>query len=344
MLKPLGRLLGGGVTAAVLIAGQLAGAPVAHADNDTDPLCYTTPRAADPPYNGPSASYVYDTRFDFGSSIDIPRGLLDNRYVPQGMAAWANWNGTGEDILLISAYHDGDGNKEPDGNSAIFGVVASGSRAGTGLGRMLISNGHVGGIAVYKGFAYVGSEQNIRGYRLSDVRDALAGADNGTVYGPLTQRATSYVVGFMGSGDGHLWAGDFSTTNSTHLNGYVQTSASLGTIEYRSATQSYAPKKTQGVVVTADHVLFSTSYGRGDRGNLWVMRRNQQSLTDANSYCFRTPSMNQGITRINGRVYLNFESAAYTYTKDAGDRPRNSVKRIHTATTAELTALYGSSD
>ncbi len=74
------------------------------------------------------------------------------------------------------------------------------------------------------------------------------------------------------------------------------------------------------------------------------MRRNQHSLTDANSYCFRAPSMNQGITQLNGRVYLSFESAAYTYTKDAGDRPRNSVKRIHTATTAELTALYGSSD
>ena len=318
----------------------------ARADADDDPLCYTTQSTTDPFYAGTSASRVYDwvntgsqtdRRFEKGPAI--PAGLYDDRYVPQGIAAWSNWNGTGEDIILISAYHDGDGDKTPDGASAVFGVVASGSRAGTGLGRMLIANGHVGGLGVYKGWLYVGSESEIRGYRLSTVRDALEGANTSTVYARAYNRASSYVVGFMGTGDGHLWAGDFDETSSRHLNGYVQTNGSTGEIAYVSSTQVYAPKKTQGVTVTSTHVIFSTSYTRGDRGNIWVMPRNQDSLSDGNSYCFRAPSMNQGLTVLNGKLYVGFESAAYTYTKDPGDLPRNIIDHLHTATLGDVTGL-----
>ena len=54
----------------------------------------------------------------FSPGVNIPAGLIDNRYVPQGLTSWPNWNGTSEDLLLIAAYHDGDGNSEPDGASA----------------------------------------------------------------------------------------------------------------------------------------------------------------------------------------------------------------------------------
>ncbi len=73
------------------------------------------PQRRHPLYTGASASRVYDARFELRALDRHPAGLLDNRYVPQGMAAWTNWNGNGEDIALISAYHDGNGNKEPDG-------------------------------------------------------------------------------------------------------------------------------------------------------------------------------------------------------------------------------------
>jgi hypothetical protein len=342
VLPALGAL-GIALSTLVTVAGP------SQADNDSDPLCYTTPSTSGDFYPGPSASRVYDwtdvsaqSGRRFSQSVAIPSGPLDGHYVPQGLAAWPNWNGTTEDLLLISAYKDADGDKTPDGPSAIWGVVADGSRAGTSLGRMLITKGHVGGIGVYKGWLYVGSEYEIRGYRLSKVGNVLAAANTNTVHGRDYNRTSSYRVGFMGTGDGHLWAGAFNDSSSTHLNGYVQTSNSTGALAYQSATQAYAPKKTQGVAVTSTHVIFSTSYGRNDRGNIWVMGRGQQSLSDGNSFCFRAPSMNQGLTIMNSRLYLNFESGAYTYNKGLDD-PDNPIRHLHSSSLANVTGLYGGS-
>ena len=340
------RALGAFGVAAALIASQLVAAPAASADDDDDPLCYTTQSTVDPFYPGPSASRVYDwvntgsqTDRRFSSGLPIPDALLDNRYVPQGLTDWSNWDGTGEDLLLISAYEDEDGNKAPDGPSAIFGLVASGERRGTGIGRMLITEGHVGGLAVYKDWLYVGSGQEIRGYRLSRVRDALAGPNRDYLYDRAYNRPTSYTVGFMGTGDGRLWAGAFDKDETTHLNAYAQTSNADGTLDYR--TQYFAPKKTQGVTVTPNYVIFSTSYDRNERGNLWIKPRDQDSRSDSNSYCFRTPSMNQGVTILNGRLYLGFESGAYTYNHD-WNTPRNPIRRVHSAALSDITSLYSS--
>lgn len=303
----------------------------ATADDDNDPLCYTTQSVLDPPFSGPSASIIYDNRFT--NPVKIPAGLLDNGYVPQGMAAWPNWDGTTEDILLIGAYDS----RSATGASGIWGVVTSGPRTGDALGRMLIASGHVGGLGVYGGWLYVGSEAEIRGYRLGTVREALQGANTNVIEPREYNRPTSYTVGFMGTGDGHLWAGDFDENTATHLNGYQQVNASTGAIEFRSATQAYAPKKTQGVAVTANEVIFSTSWTRQDRGNIWVMRRGQDNLTDANSYCFRAPSMNQGVAIMNGQLYVNFESGAAPYVNDPDTR--NKISRVHAASFASIAAL-----
>lgn len=320
----------------------------ARADNDSDPLCYTTRSTTGDFYPGSSASRVYDwvnttaqSVRRFVNDVAVPSTLISGNYVPQGMAAWENWNGTSEDILLISAYKDSNRDKKTDGPSAIFGVVTSGARKGTNLGRMLISEGHVGGIGVYKGWLYVGSEYEIRGYRLSTVKSVLAAGDTNTVHGRSYNRTSTYRVGFMGTGDGKLWAGKFEENSAVHLNGYVQTSSSSGAISYQSSTQSYAPKKTQGVVVTSTRVIFSTSYGRNDRGNIWVMPRGAKSLSDANSYCFRAPSMNQGIATMNGRLYVSYESGANTYAL-ASDKPVNIIKNIHSATLTDVTGLMSS--
>src|SRR6185312_4753929 len=111
--------------AALLLSGVAAVVSAQPAAAAEDPMCRTT-QGSKPWYPGPSASATYDSTFH--SSVAIPAGLLSGRYVPQGLAYWNNWNGTSEDILLISAYHDGNGDKTPDGSSAIFGVVLSGAR------------------------------------------------------------------------------------------------------------------------------------------------------------------------------------------------------------------------
>ena len=143
----------------------------------------------------------------------------------------------------------------------------------------------------------------------------------------------------MDNGDGRLWAGAFDKDETTHLNAYAQTSNADGTLDYR--TQYFAPKKTQGVTVTPNYVIFSTSYDRNERGNLWIMPRDQDSRSDSNSYCFRTPSMNQGVTILNGRLYLGFESGAYTYNHD-WNTPRNPIRRVHSAALSDITSLYSS--
>ena len=341
------RRLSGMLSAlAMLGAVQLVAAPVAHADSDNDPYCYTTRSTKTPPYRGPSASRVYDylnpsaqTSARFSRDVDIPVGLLRGKFVPQGLAGWSNWNGRGEDLLLISAYHDGNGNGTPDGSSAVFGVVANGPRKGTGLGRMLIATGHVGGVAVYGGWLYVSGGSAIKGYRLATLRSALSGANPTTTTPAAYTRASSFPVSYLGTGDGHLWAGQFNASSPTHLNGYVQTSRSAGTLAYSAGTQVYAPRKTQGVTVTAGYVIFSTSEDRDHRGNIWIFRRGQQNATDQNSYCFRVPSMNEGVTVLNGRLYLGFESGAFTYNKDS-HRPLNPITRLHSARLANVTSLY----
>lgn len=91
-------------------------------------------------------------------------------------------------------------------------------------------------------------------------------------------------------------------------------------------------------------MIFSTSYKRDERGNIWVMARNQQSLTDANSFCMRAPSMNEGLTAYDGGLFVVFESAAYTYTNDSGDLPINRINRLHRANLATVAGLLGRND
>lgn len=203
---------------------------------------------------------------------------------------------------------------------------------------MLIAKGHVGGLAVNQGWLHVGSESAIRGYRLGTVKGALAGANTNTVYPRAYNRASSSRVAYLGTGDRHPWAGPFSETSTTHLNGYVQTSSSAGTLDLRPAVQLSAPPKAQGVTVTDTHAIFSTSYGRTARGNLWSYPRDRPADTDAAAYCFRVPTMNEGITVLDGRVHLLFESGAYTYNRGLLD-PDNPTTQIHSAALSDVTSL-----
>jgi len=348
----------------VLVAGLLAsvgtGATVSAAaadidgDGGGDALCYTTAASGDVWYDGPSASKRYDNRFWRYASpadrsvIDIPAGLIADRYVPQGLAAVANWDGTSEDILLISAYRETvDGDDAVDGPSRVYGVVASGSRTGTGLGYVTLGKspsgtnvslrGHAGGVAVYQGYVHVGSEQAIYAYPWSRIRSGLAGASSSTPVRPSAVEGTSYTVGFLGSGDGYLWAGRFEKSTTAHLNRYVHRSGGNGRLTYQS--QLFAPAKTQGVAVTSQGVVFTTSWTRGDRSNVWVFKRGVATRTDANNSCFRAPSMIEGVTTLNGRAYVVYEGAAYKYHHDGNGTPRNSVSRIHSAALGDLTGL-----
>ena len=77
------------------------------------------------------------------------------------------------------------------------------------------------------------------------------------------------------------------------------------------------PKKTQGLAVLDNYFVFSTSQGRHNRSNVYVVKRGYSKLTTSyknkNLRCVRIPTMSEGVTVSNGRIYQLFESGADCY-------------------------------
>ncbi len=270
-------------------------------------------------YNGPSASNKYDNRFS--NSAAIPNL---GTHTPQGAGTWHNWDGPGTNLLLVTSYRSG-------ANSQIYGInPANGSTVGV----VAIAEAHVGGITTSKGWAWVsGTNGSIRKYRLSELRTAMKAA--GTPY--LAQVGTARDVAasaFLGSYGDSIFSGSFNAGGRGSMYEYkINDDGSL-------TTQPGAweiPTKTQGLMVTANHFVYSTSEGRGNRSNLYVVRRGQKDLDAAQLSCFRAPSMAEGITDFNGMAYLVYESGSHLYASDPNTL--NVIPRMHKATVASLTSL-----
>lgn len=336
----------------------LVNVPPAQAVPVPSGFCYAVPSHSPlpPVYTGDSASSVYDwvewkisetpTTRRFTADVPIASDLIGDDWVPQGLARVSNWAGGTEDLFLISAYLDENHNKVPDARaSAIFGVVANGTRAGLSLGRMLIESGHVGGIAVVGNFVYVGSEDEIRIFERSTVASVLKDPNIDYVFHPIRRQPTSWTVGFLGTGVGKLWGGEFDKDNPTTVMAF-STDPTTGVLSYDY--QYVAPARTQGVYVTDDRIIFATSYYRDQPSNIWIMERGQQQITDdSKSACFQAPSMLEGITVLGDKLYLNYESAAHTYQNYDNDGdgvrdgfPRNRVENLHVAPLSWVEGLY----
>jgi hypothetical protein len=271
-------------------------------------------------YDGKSASYRYDARFS--NSASIP-GLPT--YTPQGIGTWYNWDGSGKDLLLVTAYQDG-------ANSRIYGINPS---TGATVGAVAIAESHVGGIAVSKGWAFVSANgaESVRKYRLSELRSAMKAS--GTPY--LAQVGSAQgVVGasFLANYGDSLWAGTFKSDGRGTMSEYKI--ADNGTLT-RVSSGWEVPTKTQGLTVTSTHFIYSTSYGRTKRSNLYVVRRGQRDLDAARLSCFRAPSMSEGITEYNGTAYLVYESGANPYRSDP--TTLNVITKLHKARVSSLTSL-----
>lgn len=270
-------------------------------------------------YDGPSASKKYDARFS--NSVGIPNL---STHTPQGAGTWYNWDGSGKNLLLVASYRTG-------ANSQIYGIDPA---TGSTVGVVAVAESHVGGITTSKGWAFVsGAGNSIRKYRLTELRDALKAA--GTPY--LAQVGTARNVAgasFLTSYGDSIFSGSFNETGRGAMYEYkINDDGSLTTLP--GAWE--VPTKTQGLMVTANHFVYSTSYGRGNRSNLYVVRRGQKDLDAARLSCFRAPSMTEGITEYNGTAYLVYESASHLYASDPNTL--NVIPRMHKATASSLTSL-----
>ncbi|MEU8225951.1 hypothetical protein [Kribbella sp. NPDC048915] len=281
--------------------------------------CDTSTSGGSTFYDGPSASYKYDARFS--NSASIPNLAT---HTPQGAGTWYNWDGSGKNLILIGSYRAG-------ADSQIYGIDPS---TGSTVGVVAIAESHVGGITVSKGWAFVsGQGSSIRKYRLTDLRAALKAA--GTPY--LAQVGTARDVAgssFMGSYGDSLFSGTFNADGRGTM--YEYKIADDGTLTTVAGAWEI-PTKTQGLTVTANHFIYSTSYGRGNRSNIYVVKRGQKDLDAAKLSCFRAPSMTEGITELNGTAYLVYESGSHLYAPDPATL--NVIPRMHKATISSLTSL-----
>ncbi|MBB3663094.1 hypothetical protein FB384_001998 [Prauserella sediminis] len=273
-----------------------------------------TAMGTDPFYPGESASQIYDDRYSRGAAVPY----LDEGFTPQGLGYWEDWDGSGGDLLLVTAYKSGE-------HSRIYGIEAG---SGDHIGSVDIAEAHVGGIAVVGGWAFVpgnGSDR-IRKYDLGELRTAMteAGIPN------LAQTGTSQEVpaaSFLGSGGDTLYSGKFNETGRGYMHDYSV--AADGTLT--QGTKYEVPKKTQGMTVADGTFIYSTSYGRTNRSNIYTVDEGATDI-DPSAKCYRAPSMSEGVTDHGGRLYVLYESGSSKFT-DPG--PRNDIEHLHEADVAD---------
>jgi hypothetical protein len=261
---------------------------------------------------------MYNDRFT--NSAAVPNL---STYTPQGIGTWWNWDGK-KDLLLVTEYRTG-------ARSRIVGIDPATNKT---VGVVAIDATHGGGITTSNGWAFVqGSTNGIRKYKLSTLKTAMKAA--GTPYiKPVGAERKVYGASFLTSYGGYIWSGKFNDKGRDKMYQYkINSNGSLTTINKAWEI----PTKTQGLLVTGTHFIFSTSYGRTNRSNLYVVRRGQPDLDKARLKCFRAPSMSEGITEYGGRAYLVFESGSHLYAGDP--KTLNVIKSLHKATITSLTKL-----
>ena len=142
-----------------------------------------------------------------------------------------------------------------------------------------------------------------------------------------------YGSSFVTAQAGHLFSGRFNGSARDVMHRYrIESDGRLTLL----AGSIQVPMKTQGVAVSTTHYFFSTSYGETSRSNIYVLRRGY-SLDSTRASCFRAPTMSEGATIHNGRLYVVYESGAGQYV--AGSDPTNVIKRLHSSALSSLTAL-----
>lgn len=255
----------------------------------------------------------------------------------------SNWpnGGSGDDLLVITSY-------DPDKKYSL--IIGTDAKTGKKVGAAKIAYSHAGGIAIFEdlGWAFVSDDDShkVRKYSLKKLADAIQKSDTIASEGPAqVVIGSSFLTSHAPTNT--LWAGIFEDSpegGRPQMKSYkVDKSGQLTP----DNTIWEVPTKTQGLVVTKDFFIFSTSLGRNKRSNLYVVRRgkNETDLDKARLFCFRSPSMSEGIAVYGDDLYVLYESGARKYNplpapgKPKPDVPRNKISNLHRATLASLEEL-----
>jgi hypothetical protein len=274
----------------------------------------------DETYPGPSASQTYDHTFFQLGADKHPIPYLEEKFTPQGLAHWANWNGRGDDLLLVTAY-------KRDQRSRIYGIAAD---TGKTVGTVDIDEDHVGGIVVLRDWAFVSGKRvanphgdefrTIRKYDLGELRSKLK--EEGRPY--LGQDFPANDVkrsAFLGTDGSILYAGEYDKKNRTPMDAYaVRDDGSLRELDRNIEV----PKATQGMTVVDKGFLYSVSSDHDDGLRSYLYLADRDSMDYEPILCFRAPSMSEGLATYGDRTYLLFESGSAKFTKQV-----NKIKHLH---------------
>jgi hypothetical protein len=194
---------------------------------------------------------------------------------------------------------------------------------------------HAGGITIAKGWAFVqgqdsGAKHYVRKYELSQLRGKMKAAST-TYLKQIGKARQVYGSAFLASYGDNLYAGRFNDKGRDKMYRYKVTGT--GALKTRKGAYE-VPTKTQGLLVTQDRFVYSTSFGNDNRSNLYVVAGGARVINPSTARCFRAPSMAEGIAEYGGSAYLVFESGAAQYVSK---HPRNRIDRLHKATIAALT-------
>lgn len=267
-------------------------------------------------YPGESASDVYDDTFAKAAAIP---GLPT--YTPQGLTTWENWDGKGNDLLVMGAYRKGH-------TSRLYGIDPSTYET---VGAVKVKESHLGGIAAVGTYLIAQNRQSgntgeIRKYKLSALAKAMKAS--GTPSLSTTGRTQQlYDADFMTAYKGQVWSGRFSTSGNDKMYRYNVSSAGKLT---KIGSAYEIPPKTQGVLVTSDTFVFNTGLSAG---KIWVTKR-QYDLEVGR--CFTSPSHGENFARVGNEVFLDFEGGSGVY--DSPDT-RNKIKHLHRASLTTLRSL-----
>ncbi|QDP95607.1 hypothetical protein FOE78_06535 [Microlunatus elymi] len=283
-------------------------------------------------YQGQDASNTYNRLFSGSTKVD----KYLNDYVPQGVAVWPNWDGSGQRVYLIGMHHKNEEKYAGDANQPA-GLIYAVDTAGYLKGVAYLPHGaHAGSVRVYGKWMYVQQNTSVlRRYSLKSVRltfrlrRGIHSLGNGTA---IKVTGASFFDIFAGK----LYAGEFHSDQRGVMRRY--TIGKKGGLSRDGWGPLQVPLKAQGLTVTKNRYIFSTSYKRGNRGNIYVIKRGysrDENFEKAGYRCFRAPVLTEDITEYKGTLYLLNESGASYFA----DGRKNKITHLHKTTTAKLTAL-----
>jgi hypothetical protein len=176
-------------------------------------------------------------------------------------------------------------------------------------------------------------------------------ADTGTEktpkINPIRVTKDLYGTSYLATSAGKLYAGLFNKdVRRTWMYRYTidndDGSLSLDRKDDGNGLRWEVPSTVQGVTVAGNRFIFSSSYDRDFRSNVWVTDRGETNLDKASVRCFRAPSMTEGFATDGDTAWLLFESGSdeYNGTNDP-NRARNVIDGTHKAKLGDLTGIPG---